>query len=173
MITNYYETLKLTPKATKLEVAENYRKLALRYHPKSSRESQEVAEQMFNACAEAYEVLSDPVKRAYYDKHGHEALKEGLFNQGQLKGGYRFGNNAEEIFECFFKNSEEMNKVLDVSVKTGGGLFGHAFGGLNAKPALGCETLIVKVPCTLEELYTGTSKMVNYNRKVSFVIFRL
>lgn len=53
---------------------------------------------MFNAIAEAYEVLSDPIKRSYFDKHGYEALKERLYGSGALKGGYRFGNNADEIY---------------------------------------------------------------------------
>jgi len=54
-----------------------------------------VAEKMFNAIAEAYEVLSDPIKRSFFDKYGYEALKEGLYGSGALKGGYRFGNNAQ------------------------------------------------------------------------------
>lgn len=75
MITNYYESLKLTSKALPQEVAENYRKLALRYHPTSTKEDPAVAEHIFNDIAEAYSVLSDPVKRAFYDKYGYEALK--------------------------------------------------------------------------------------------------
>lgn len=43
MIANYYETLQLTPKATNEEIASNYRKLALRYHPKTTKENQLVA----------------------------------------------------------------------------------------------------------------------------------
>lgn len=37
MISNYYETLELTPKASPHQIAENYKKLALRYHPKTSK----------------------------------------------------------------------------------------------------------------------------------------
>ena len=106
MITNYYECLNLTPKATPSQVAEAYRKLALRYHSKSTKQNPQVAQQMFDSCAEAYDVLSDPVKRAYFDKYGYQGLKEGMYAEGSLKGGYRFGNNAEEIFENFFKDSK-------------------------------------------------------------------
>lgn len=44
-------------------------------------------------------MLSDPVKRSFFDKYGEEKLKEGFFTQGHLKGGYRFGGNPDEIFE--------------------------------------------------------------------------
>jgi curved DNA-binding protein CbpA len=76
MITNYYQRLQLSTKASMAEVAEQYRKLALRYHPKYTQEAPAVAAEMFSSVAEAYEVLSDPVKRAYYDKYGYETLKE-------------------------------------------------------------------------------------------------
>jgi DnaJ family protein B protein 13 len=39
--------------------------------------------------------LSDPLKRAFYDKYGFKKLKEGLFIDGELKGGYRFANNPD------------------------------------------------------------------------------
>ena len=73
-----------------------------------------------------------------------------MYGKGGLKGGYRFGNNADEIYENFFKNNCELNKVLDVRISTDGGLFGNAFGGLNYKADHGWGNLVVKVPCTLE-----------------------
>lgn len=51
MIGRYYEQLQLTPKATPQEIAEAYRKLALRYHPKLTKESPGVAAQEFNTLA--------------------------------------------------------------------------------------------------------------------------
>ena len=62
-----------------------------------------------------------------------------------------------------------MNRVLDVEVTEGGSMFGHAFGGLNFKVDMSSQCLVVKVPCTLEELYTGTDKLVNYSRKVNIL----
>ena len=65
-----------------------------------------------------------------------------------------------------------MERVLDVGVQPGG-LYGHAFGGLNYKSNAESPNLVVKVPCTLQQLYTGANKMVNYNRKVFVILDRL
>jgi len=42
---------------------------------------------------EAYEVLSDPVKKAFVDLHGSQKLKEGFFVEGVLNGGYHYSND--------------------------------------------------------------------------------
>lgn len=55
----------------------------------------------FNLVSEAYEVLSDNLKRSFYDKYGEEQLKIGQFRNGVLEGGYKFNNNGFEIFEKF------------------------------------------------------------------------
>lgn len=138
MIRNYYESLGVTRSATTNQIAESYRQLALRYHPKTTKESQEVAAQIFSELAEAYEVLSDPVKRAYFDKYGVEKLKEGFYEEGQLRGGYRFASNPHEIFEGFFRDQEVLGGVLDLKINTEGSLFGHAFGGLENKEKFVC-----------------------------------
>lgn len=172
MIRNYYESLGVSRNATPEEIAENYRKLALRYNPKTTKEAPGVAVQMFAELAEAYEVLSDTVKRAYFDKFGVEKLKQSFYEEGQLHGGYRFADNAQEIFDRFFKNQEVLGSVLDLQLNTEGSLFGHAFGGLENKANFVCEHLVVKVPCKLEELYRGATKTVQYQRKVKSEICR-
>lgn len=49
-------------------------------------------------------MLSDTLKRAFYDKFGYEKLKEGFYEDGKLIGGYRYADNPYEIFDNFFKN---------------------------------------------------------------------
>ena len=110
--------------------------------------------------------MSDPVKRAYFDKYGVEKLKEDFYEEGQLRGGYRFASNPHEIFEEFFRDQEVLGGVLDLKINTEGSLFGHAFGGLENKEKFVCQHLVVKVPCNLEELYRGATKTVKYDRKV-------
>lgn len=78
-------------------------------------------------------MLSDPVKRAYYDKHGLERLKESFYEEGGLKAGYRFADNPQDIFDSLFADKEAVKGVLDLQLTTEGSLFGHAFGGLENK----------------------------------------
>lgn len=64
---NYYETLKVSPKATSGEIKSAYRRLARKLHPDKNNGSEETA-RAFAAIAEAYEVLGNPKERAIYDK---------------------------------------------------------------------------------------------------------
>lgn len=64
---NYYDTLKVSPKATNAEIKSAYRRLARALHPDVNNGSEETA-QKFAAIAEAYEVLGNPAERASYDR---------------------------------------------------------------------------------------------------------
>jgi len=99
---DYYEILGIKRNSEQDEIAKGYRKLGLKYHPQLSKLDPTTSLQYFCLVSEAYEVLSDPVKRAFFDKYGEEMLKEGFFSDGELKGGYRFNGNPELIFEEFF-----------------------------------------------------------------------
>ena len=53
--------------------------------------------------------------------------------EGELKGGYRFNNNADEIFEKFLQSNNVLAKILDQKIIQKGSIFSHAFGTLNYK----------------------------------------
>ena len=131
MTKNYYEILGIKRDASDDEIANAYKKLSLRWHPKLSKEDQKTSFYHFCELSEAYEVLSDQVKRAFYDKFGEKKLKDGFFAEGELKGGYRFANNPDEIFEKFFTNNNVLAKVFDNGLDSQGSMFGYAFGGQN------------------------------------------
>jgi len=70
---DYYEILGVDRNATQEDLKRAYRQAALRYHPDRNPGDKE-AEEKFKEAAEAYSVLSDPQKRALYDRYGHEGL---------------------------------------------------------------------------------------------------
>jgi molecular chaperone DnaJ len=77
---DYYEILSVTRECDDAGLKTAYRKLALQYHPDRNPNNQD-AEERFKEAAEAYSVLSDPQKRAAYDRYGHSGL-QGMGAQG-------------------------------------------------------------------------------------------
>ena len=78
---DYYEVLGVGRDCDDPGLKTAYRKLAMKYHPDRNPEDQQ-AEERFKEAAEAYSVLSDPQKRAAYDRYGHQGLQGFGANQG-------------------------------------------------------------------------------------------
>jgi molecular chaperone DnaJ len=74
---DYYEALGVARDATLEQIKRAYRKAALQHHP-DRNPSDSQAEVRFKEAAEAYAVLSDPDKRARYDRYGHDGLRGGM-----------------------------------------------------------------------------------------------
>ncbi|MGH9660688.1 MAG: molecular chaperone DnaJ, partial [Bryobacteraceae bacterium] len=70
---DYYEVLGVGRDAGESELKSAYRKLALEYHPDRNQGNKD-AEDKFKEAAEAYAVLSDPQKRAAFDRFGHQGV---------------------------------------------------------------------------------------------------
>ncbi len=91
-----YEVLGVGRTAGETEVKKAFRKLARELHPDVNSHDPE-AEEKFKEAAEAYEILSDPDRRATYDRYGHDGLRRG----GQSPNFDGFGS-INDIFSAFF-----------------------------------------------------------------------
>lgn len=94
---DYYEILGVTRQANADELKKAYRKLAMKYHPDRNPDDK-TAEHKFKEAKEAYEILSDPQKRAAYDQFGHAGIEGGI--GGRPGGGFN-GGGFDDIFDIF------------------------------------------------------------------------
>ena len=100
---DYYEVLGLAKTATEEEIKKAYRKMAMKHHPdRNQGEGAKAAEEKFKEVKEAYEMLTDPQKRAAYDQYGHAGVdpNAGGFHGGPGQGGFAeaFGDIFGDIF---------------------------------------------------------------------------
>lgn len=143
---DYYEVLGVEKGADAGTIKKAYYKLAKKYHP-DTNPGDKVAEERFKEANEAYEVLSDPEKRAKYDQYGHAAFDP------SMGGGSGFGGFGD------FGDFGDLGDIL-------GGMFGGAFGGGRQRrngPIPG-DDIGASVTVTFEEAAFGVKKDISYNR---------
>jgi molecular chaperone DnaJ len=72
---DFYEVLGVPKNASDEEIKKSYRKLAMKHHPdRNQGDAAKAAEERFKEAKEAYEMLSDPQKKAAYDQYGHAGV---------------------------------------------------------------------------------------------------
>ena len=103
---DYYEVLGVDKSASADEIKKAYRKKAIQYHPDKNPGDKE-AEEKFKEAAEAYEVLSNPDKRARYDQFGHAGV-DGAAGAGGFGG---FGGGGGQTRQRKFRGSDLHVKV--------------------------------------------------------------
>ncbi len=140
---DYYEILGVDRGADEKALKSAYRKLALKFHPDQNPGDAE-AEARFKEVGEAYAVLSDPDKRAAYDRFGHAAFEGG----GGGGGGHPFdGMDPGDIFEDIF------------SQVFGGGMGARGRGRRRGGPVRGSD-LRYDLDVSLEDAFRGIDTQI-------------
>ncbi|XP_030320705.1 dnaJ homolog subfamily B member 13 isoform X2 [Calypte anna] len=166
---DYYAVLELGRGAKDADIKKAYRKLSLKYHPLKCKEPW--APKKFKQLAEAYDVLSDPMKKGIYDKFGEEGLKGGIpleFGaENPWSTGYVFHNKPEKVFREFFGGD---NPFAEFFAEDGSELV-VPFGGLQGRGAMKQDPPIVRnLYLSLEDLFYGCTKKMKISHRGPNVI---
>jgi len=140
---DFYAILDINKNATEDEIKKAYKKQALRWHPDKNTSNQEEAQKRFQDIGEAYTVLSEPNKRAVYDRVGEDGMQADIDGSNACSSHFG-GMSPNNIFQQFFGTTNHM----------GGGSF-----FIN-------RTTRTNLPCTLEQLYNGHTKRLRISRKI-------
>ncbi|XP_043702868.1 dnaJ homolog subfamily B member 4-like [Telopea speciosissima] len=195
---DYYKILQVDRNAKDEDLKKAYRKLAMKWHPDKNPNNKKEAEAKFKQISEAYEVLSDPQKRAIYDQYGEEGLKGQVppppppgsggpggatfFQTGGGPNVFTFNpRNADDVFAEFFGFSSPfggMGGGGDGGMRGGSRTFPSGMfrddlfssfgerGSMNQGPRK-APPIEKRLPCSLEELYKGTTKKMKISREIA------
>ena len=151
---DYYDVLGIQKSASKDEIKNTYRKLALQYHP--DRNKDPGSEEKFKEISEAYAVLSDDEKRKRYDTYGHvgpeEVFRGSEANFDEVFRDMGFGG-FRDIFEQFFGGRR--------GGFFGDDIFGFGFGGGGRRKG---RDIIYDMELTLEDVLKGRKEEVDVPR---------
>jgi chaperone protein DnaJ len=152
---DYYEILGVGKSANADEIKKAYRKIALKYHPDRNPGDKD-AEEHFKEAAEAYDVLSNPDKKARYDRYGHAGMGGAASGGGGFGGG---GMNMEDIFSNFGDVFGD-----DVFGSFFGG--GQRGGGGGRRQGTRGANLRVKLKMDYAEIANGANKKIKVKKYV-------
>ncbi|MFB6422153.1 MAG: molecular chaperone DnaJ [Candidatus Malihini olakiniferum] len=133
---DYYEALGVTKDADEREIKKAYKRLAMKYHP-DRNPGNKSAEAKFKDIKEAYEILTDPQKRASYNQYGHAG-----FEQGSMSGSNEGGFGSADFSDIF------------------GDVFGDIFSGGRRQRASRGGDLRYDIELTLEEAVRNVTKEI-------------
>ena len=159
---DYYEVLGVNKDSSPDEIKSAYRKAALKWHPdkwvNGTDEEKKTAEEKFKEASEAYSVLSDPDKKARYDRYGFAGMDGGSAGAGGYGG---FGD---------FDLNDILNSVFGSGFNFGG--FGSGFSSFGGSGRGGTvkqrgSNIRVKVKLNLQEIAHGVKKKIKVSKHVA------
>ena len=156
---DYYDILGVSKSDTAAEIKSAYRKLALKWHPDRNKEAD--AHEKFKEINEAYEVLSNPEKKAKFDQFGHAAFSNGgggnPFGAGgnPFGGYYQAGGNIN--FEDLFGGAGGFSDPFDIFSS----FFGGGFGGQQHRQ----QKIHYKLKISFDEAIHGAEKTIVHQGK--------
>lgn len=167
---NYYEILEIDKTTSQETISNAYSRLSLKYHPKRNEQKDFIYNNMkFSQISEAYDVLSNSYFKGIYDFYGYEGLIHGVKDiNGNLQGGYRFNGNPYAIFERYFgtNNPHGLLTNAEFSSDEFGSMLNSGFGGLNYSNNEPPADVIIVVDLSLDEVYNGCFKSIDYEKSV-------
>ncbi len=164
---DYYSVLGVSKTAGEAEIKSAYRKLALKHHP-DRNQGNKAAESKFKEINEAYEVLSDPKKRALYDQYGKDwQAGAGAYGPGpgagrqQRRGPggfqYRYQSSGGQGFDQFGDFSDFFKSMFGGSEGFGG------FGGMPGEEPRSQLDMEAELQLTVEDLVRGGHKQLSFS----------
>lgn len=163
---DYYKTLGVERSADADEIKKTYRKLAMQYHPDKNPGDKE-AEEKFKQINEAYQVLSDPDKRAHYDRLGSAYH---TWEQGGGRGGFDWGDWSRAA-----PGGMNVEFEGDLGDLFGGGFsdfFSQMFGGMGGFSPGGQrqtrsrpQSYEMEMMISLQEAFGGSARQVKINER--------
>ncbi|XP_017763171.1 PREDICTED: dnaJ homolog subfamily B member 13-like [Eufriesea mexicana] len=157
---DYYGVLSLKKDCDDLEIKAAFRRLAIRYNPKRARD--ENLSTIFALVAEAYDVLSDPLKRTIYDQFGEEGLKNGVPGAEGFIQPYIYHGEPIRTYREFFGTESPYADLLYVLTQSPSLLEFPEGRGIKCKE----EPLIKTLYLTLLEVFLGGIKKMKIQRLV-------
>lgn len=148
---DYYQTLGLTKGASPDEIKRAFRKLAVKYHPDKNPGNKE-AEEKFKEINEAYAVLSDPEKKAQYDRFGSAGFHQ-RYSQEDIFRGFDVGDLFKDLG---FGTEDIFSRIF------GGGFQGR--GGFGFGGRRRGEDFSMELTISFREAFSGAEKRVAYLR---------